>query len=555
MDYQKLADLLYPNVKHDIHYYLNLYKKRNLAENAEVVRFAPSPTGFLHLGHLFQCVVNDAFARSSNGIFYMRLEDTDRRREIKGAGELAYSTLTYFGLKPVEGYRGDNLSEIGEYGPYVQSQRTEIYDTFAKYLVSIGRAFPCFCEVSESKNDILKRREEELENSDTIAEKDVCRNLSYEEIENFIKEGKAFGLRLKSEGDINKTIKVFDCIKGEREIRENNKDIILIKGNGIPVYAFGHLVDDTLMGTTTVVRGEEWYQSLASHLELFDAFGFKAPKYAHTPVICKLDDETGQKRKLSKRKDPEANTAYYVEMGYPKTAVVEYLLTLANSNFEEWRNNNPDLNYVEFPFSVEHIGSNNPMFDFGKLNDISKNIIAKMTAEELYANLIEWAKSFDQPFYDYIVRNKKYVIDVLGIDRGGEKPRKDIKYYSEIKDYFNYMFMPYSDISVNYIFPKISVDLVSKIMNNYAQNFNSKLSKEEWFDSVKDIGAKLNFAINNKEYKANPDAFVGNIADLCRVIRVCLTGKENTPDLYSISCVLGRDEISDRLNKLNEKLK
>lgn len=555
MDYQKLAGLLYPNVKHDINYFLNLYKKRNLPENAEVVRFAPSPTGFLHIGHLSQCVINHSLARLSDGVFYMRLEDTDTRREIKDAGDIAYNTLCYFDLKPMEGYAGGYNKETGKYGPYVQSRRTEIYNAFAKYLVSIGRAFPCFCEVSESKSDILKRREEELENSDTISEKDACRNLSFEEIEQNIKDGKPFGLRLKSEGDINKTIKIYDCIKGHREIRENNKDIILIKGNGIPVYAFAHLVDDTLMGTTTVVRGEEWYQSLASHLELFDAFGFIPPKYAHTPVISKLDDETGQKRKLSKRKDPEANVAYYVEKGYPKVAVVEYLMTLANSNFEDWRKNNPDLAYAQFPFSIENIGSNNPMFDFNKLNDISKNIIARMTADEVYDNLCAWAKDFDVDFYEYINKNKKYVIEVLSIDRGGEKPRKDIKYYSEIKDYFDYMFLPYEKLTINYFFPKVSAETVGKIMNNYANNFNPKLSKEEWFEGVKSLGESFNFALNNKEYKQNPDQYLGNVADLCKIIRVCLTGKENTPDLYSICCVLGRDEIKERVEKLCKRIK
>ncbi len=555
MDYQKLADLLYPNLKHDMNYYLNLYKKRNLSESAEIVRFAPSPTGFLHIGHLSQCVINHSLARLTNGVFYMRLEDTDTRREIKDAGDIAYNTLCYFDLKPMEGYAGGYNKEIGNYGPYVQSRRTEIYSAFAKHLVSIGRAFPCFCEVSESKSDILKRREEELENSDTIAEKDICRNLSYEEIEQNIKEGKPFGLRLKSEGDINKTLKICDSIKGHREIRENNKDIILIKGNGIPVYAFAHLVDDTLMGTTTVVRGEEWYQSLAAHLELFDAFGFVPPKYGHTPVISKLDDETGQKRKLSKRKDPEANVAFYVEKGYPKSAVVEYLMTLANSNFEDWRKNNPELPYTDFPFSIGNIGSNNPMFDFNKLNDISKNIIARMSAEEVYDNLCAWAKDFDEEFFEYINKNKKYVLEVLSIDRGGEKPRKDIKYFSEIKEYFDYMFLPYEKLTINYFFPKVSAEMVTKIMNNYANSFNSKQSKDEWFESVKTLGDSFNFATNNKEYKLNPDAYLGNTADLCKIIRVCLTGKENTPDLYSICCVLGHDEIVDRVNKLCKTIK
>lgn len=554
MDYKKLADLLYPNVKHDIDYYMQKYPKRDLPEGAEVVRFAPSPTGFLHLGSLSQCVINEAFARTTNGVFYMRLEDTDTRREIKDAGTIAYNALQYFGLVPNEGYRGDHLSEIGKYGPYVQSRRTEIYDTFAKYLVSIGRAFPCFCDVSESKSDILKRREEELETSDTIEGKDPCRNLTYEQIEQYIKEGKPFGLRLLSQGDINKTIHVVDLIKGERDIRENNKDVILIKGNGIPVYAFAHLVDDTLMGTTTVVRGEEWFQSLACHLELFDAFGLTPPKYAHTPVISKLDNETNQKRKLSKRKDPEANTAHYLEKGYPSQAVVEYLMTLANSNFEDWRKENPDKNYREFPFKMSNIGSNNPMFDFNKLNDISKNIIAKMSAETLYQNLSDWAVDHDPAFYEYINKNKKYIINVLSIDRGGEKPRKDIKYYSEIKDCFDYMFLPYSSLCVNAFFPKVSPEKVKGIMHKYAEKFDKNQTKEEWFEGVKALGLAMGFAVNNKEYKANPDNYLGNIADLCKIIRVCITGKENTPDLYSICVVLGKEELQDRVKYLVSRI-
>ncbi len=554
MDYQKLANLLYPNVRHDVNYYLKKYPRRNLAEDAEVVRFAPSPTGFLHLGSLSQCVINEALARTTGGVFYMRLEDTDTRREIKNAGSIAYDTLVYYGLTPNEGYRGDNLKEIGNYGPYIQSHRTEIYDTFAKHLVSIGRAFPCFCEVSETKSDILKRREEELENSDTIEGKDPCRDLTYEEVEQNIKAGKQFGLRLRSIGDINKTIHIVDLIKGEREIRENNKDVILIKGNGIPVYAFAHLVDDTLMGTTTVVRGEEWFQSLACHIELFNAFDLPAPKYAHTPVISKLDSETNQKRKLSKRKDPEANTAHYLELGYPKEAVVEYLLTLANSNFEDWRKENPDKNYREFPFKMSNIGSNNPMFDFNKLNDISKNIIAKMSAEQLYNNLTDWAKVYDVEFCDYITKNKKYILNVLSIDRGGEKPRKDIKYYAEIKEYFDYMFVPYENLCINAFFPKISPEKVKEIMHKYTENFNKNQSKEEWFEGIKSLGQSLGFAVNNKEYKANPENYLGNIADLCKIIRVCITGRENTPDLYSICVVLGKEELQNRVKILSKRI-
>ena len=347
MDYKKLADLLYPNTTNTIDYYIKKYPKRKLDDEQEVVRLAPSPTGYLHTGHLYSALLSKSLASGTDGIFYLRLEDTDQKREIENAGTIAYNVLCRYGLIPDEGYRGDDLEQIGDYGDYIQSHRLEIYDTFAKHLVSIGRAFPCFCDKSEGKEDVLARRNEQLENSEAIEEKDPCRSLTIEEVEANIKAGKPWALRLLSQGDPEKTFRFKDSIKGDREIRENCKDIVLVKSNGIPPYSFAHIVDDTLMGTTTVVRGEEWYPSLSAHIEGFKAFGFEPPKYAHTPVICKIDETTGNKRKLSKRKDPEADARYFLQVGFPTESILEYLMNLLNSDFENWRAQRQSLSGIQ----------------------------------------------------------------------------------------------------------------------------------------------------------------------------------------------------------------
>ena len=427
MDYKKLADILYPNVTKTIDYYISKYPKRKLDENCEVVRLAPSPTGYLHTGHLYSALLSRSLSSATDGIFYLRLEDTDQKREIENAGTIAYNVLCRYGLVPDEGYRGDELEQIGEYGDYIQSHRLEIYDTFAKHLVSIGRAFPCFCEKSEGKEDVLARRNEQLENSDIIEEKDPCRNLTLEEVENNIKAGKAWALRLLSQGNPEKTFRFKDSIKGDREVRENCKDIVLVKSNGIPPYSFAHIVDDTLMGTTTVVRGEEWYPSLSAHIEGFKAFGFEPPKYAHTPVICKIDEATGNKRKLSKRKDPEADARYFLQVGFPTESIMEYLMNLLNSDFENWRAQNPVLPYTEFKFAVEKIGSNNPMFDMVKLEDVSKNIISHYSPEKVADCTLAWAEEFDKEFFDIIKDKRDFLIGLFSIDRvDTAKPRKDI---------------------------------------------------------------------------------------------------------------------------------
>lgn len=541
-DCVRIANLLFPNINKTPEYYINKYGKRKLPNGAEVTRIAPSPTGYFHIGSLYGAIIDKMTADKSKGVFYFRLEDTDQKREIENAGNIAIDALRYYEVAPQEGFMGDNVPEVGEYGPYVQSKRGEIYQAFAKHLVSIGRAYPCFCDKAEDKAEILERREKELEEG-TIVEHDACRNLTDEEIENNLRQGKPFAIRLLSLGDPNKTIHIKDEIKGERDIRENGKDIVILKSNGIPPYSLAHLVDDTLMGTTTVVRGEEWYQSLASHLELFDAFGYKRVKYAHTPVICKLDN--GNKRKISKRKDVEADSRVFRIMGYPKEALVEYLISLANSDFEEWRTANPTLHYTEFPFNINKIGSNNPIFDNAKLNDISKNIIARYSAEKVYADVLDWAKEYNPIFAEILEKDPENAIKVFAIDRGGEKPRKDIAKWEDVFEYYNYMFKDYSDLKID--FTQFDVDLltIQKIVDDYVSTFDCNADKDTWFSNVKTLAEKYNFCTDNKIYKQNPALFRGNTATFCTIIRVAITGKTNTPDLYSICKVLGRRRLAD----------
>ena len=544
MDTQKLANLLYPNAK-PVEYWLEKYPPRELKRGAEVTRLAPSPTGYLHTGHAYSALINKLTAEKSGGIFYLRLEDTDQKRLIEHAGDIAYNMLVSYNLSPNEGYRGDELAQIGDYGDYVQSKRLNIYQSFAKFLVEKGRAFPCFCKKSEGIEDVEERRQKQLEESGEILEHDPCRNLSLEEIEEKLAAGEEFALKLKSKGDPEKTFKFTDLIKGEREIRENAKDIVLMKSNGIPPYAFAHAVDDSLMHTTIVVRGEEWYPSLSAHIELFKALGFKPPKYAHTPVICKLD-ENGNKRKLSKRKDPEADVRYFIVEGYPKVAVIEYLLNLLNSDFEPWRAANPTLSYKEFPFSIEKIGSNNPMFDFVKLADVSKNYISHLTADEVYSMLVEWTKSFDVDFCKTLTENADFSKAVLNIDRDVPKPRKDISKWSEVKSYYDYMFYGIKTYELDGLDKKKFKEIIAAYKDIYSEEDD----KETWFNKIKAMAESLGYATNNKDYKANPESYKGNVADVCTYIRLALTGRKNSPDIYSIARVLGTREVNRRFEKV-----
>ena len=556
MDNIKLAELLFKDTNLTIDECLASYPKRILPVGAEVTRIAPSPTGYLHIGHVYGAFIDKLIAYHSNGVYFMRLEDTDSKREVEHSADIAFDMLSLFGLKPDEGFMGSNHDEVGEFAPYVQSKRTEIYKCFAKYFVSIGRAYPCFCGSCGGKDEILQRRQEQLEANSDIEEKDKCRDLTFDEIEKNILAGKPFAIRLKSLGDPNKTFKVKDKIKGEREVRQNCKDIIILKSNGVPPYSLAHVVDDTLMGTTTVVRGEEWYPSLASHIELFEAFGLRPPKYAHTPVICKLDED-GNKRKLSKRKDPEADARYFVEKGYPISSVMEYLLNLINSDFEDWRRQNPLKDYYEFPFKVSKIGSNNPMFDLIKLDDCSKKVISHMPSEVIYQNLLNWAQRYNEKFYNKIVGMKDFCISLFDIDRvNTNNPRKDISKWSDIESLYFYMFNDICNLEIkNFDFDsKINKEDIKKILIDYLTIYDENDEKQEWFEKIKILSDKNGFCSNIKEYKQNPQNYKGSVADVSGIIRVAITTKQNSPDLYMLMKLLGKTNVGNRIKNIINKI-
>ncbi len=547
-EFSELADLLYPNVK-DIEFYLKKYKPRDTL--GEVTRLGPSPTGYLHIGQLYQSLVHRLLANTTNGIFYLRLEDTDGKREVENAGNIAYEMLKYYGLTPDEGYRGKE-KEIGDYGPYVQSKRSEIYHAFAHELVKRGRAFPCFCKPKKDIEEIEKVRDEELEQSSELKLHDPCRNLSLDEIKEKLKANQPFALRLRSMGDSECTHKFNDVIKGEKDLRENARDDVLIKSNGVPVYSFAHIVDDTLMRTSIVVRGQEWYQSLPVHIEIANAFGFAPFRYAHTPNICILDDN-GNKRKISKRKDDFADVRFFMKKGYPVEAVLEYLLTLLNSDFEIWRKNNPDKSIEEFPFEIKKIGVTNPLFDFLKLNDISKTIISKYSTEQVYENLLTWSRDWQPECTQTIVDNKQNLIEILSLNRGGDRPRKDITYYSEILDLYDYV-LPNFRPKHQFELGQVNKDKLIAFLADYNDNYKEVEDNQTWFENLKNIAYKYNF-VDNKTYKQDPQSYSGNIADASKFVRIAITYRTDSPELYSIMKIIGMDECKKRLNSLINILK
>lgn len=541
MDYKKLADLLFPDNKLTIAEIEKKYPKRNLLEGAQVTRFAPSPTGFMHLGSFFQALIDYNVAKRSGGVFYLRIEDTDQKREIAGASAIIMDILTGYGLVPDEFELKGGVT-VGDYGPYYQTERKEIYKAYAKKLVSEGKAFPCFCKKTEGLSDVQKKREKKF-SVGINEDKDPCRNLTFEQIEKNIKDGKKFAIRLKSNGDGVRKIKFNDIAKGEVEMTENCIDAIILKNDLIPTYHFAHAVDDTLMGTTTVIRGEEWLPSLPLHIEIFNALGFNRLNYIHTPLIYKLN-EKGNRNKLSKRKHPEADMRYYDKEGYEKQALVEYLINLINSNFENWRKENPTAELSEFPFDGFRITANMPIFDFVKLNDISKELISKYSAQKCYEHLLAWARENSRENVDYLVKDKEYVTKVLNIDREKPKPRKDLYKWSMFFDLFDYMFgVPHS-----YEFDENKKKNYEEVLREYKKYINLN-SKELWFENIKKLADKLGYAVDNKAYKANPENYKGNVATVCEYIRVAITGRKNSPDLYEIMTLLGEKEVLERISE------
>lgn len=541
----KLAELLFPAIDKTPEYYEELYKPRNLKEGARVTRFAPSPTGFLHIGGLFAAYIAKLTASTTGGVFFLRIEDTDKKREVEDGVTGIVQGLRDFGVEPDEGIMGFD-SESGEYGPYQQSKRREIYQTYAKQLVIDGMAYPCFC-TAEELEALRAQQEADGVNPGYYGKYARDREMPLEEVEKRIAEGQPYVLRLKSQGDPEKKIIVDDIIKGKIELPQNNIDIVLLKTDGIPTYHFAHAVDDHLMRTTHVVRGDEWISSLPTHIELFKACGFKVPKYAHIAPIMKLDD--GNKRKLSKRKDPEAAVSYYVEEGYPKETVLEYLTTLANSNFEDWRRANKDADLSAFPFNIKKMSVSGALFDLAKLNDISKNLISVMTADEVLSRTLEWAKVYDEAFYNLLNADLDKAKAILSVDRGNAKPRKDIAKWSEVPQFVAYLYDELYKEDYSIIPENISNEDAIAILEAYKKVYSTDDDNSEWFNKVKDLCEPLGFTPNVKEYKKNPESFKGSVGHLSTVIRVAITSRTNTPDLCAIMKILGYDECIARMDK------
>lgn len=540
MDYKDLANAIYPDAK-PIEYYEEKYGPRDLPQGAEVTRFAPSPTGFVHIGGLYQCIINRALAKQSNGVFMLRIEDTDQVRKIENGVNQIVEALAKFDFVPDEGMISET-EEKGSYGPYKQSMRREIYHSYAKYLIEQGRAYPCFA-TPEEIDEIRKKQEAAGLRTGFYGVWAKYRDLPVDEAIARIKNGDKFVIRLRSQGREDRKIKVKDAVRGFIEFPENDQDAVLIKADGLPVYHFAHVVDDHLMRTTIVVRGEEWISSTPLHIEIFQAFGFKPPKYAQVPSILKEDD--GKKRKISKRKDPEAAVDYYHKEGIPSDAVNEYLMNIINSSFEGWRRANPTKPMNEFKLELSKMGVSGAVFDMVKLLDVSKNVIARYSAEQVYSFANEWAKQYDEELTQ-MLSDKEYGLKVFGIEReNSKKPRKDLSKWSDVKENIIYMY----NKPESYDFDKINGEEVIKVIKEYINVYNSNDDKETWFSKMKDVAEKCGYAREVKEYKADPEKWPGHVGDISSVIRVAITGRRNTPDLYEIMNVLGNDEVIARLNK------
>lgn len=541
-DCKKIADLIFPDVTETPEYYEEKFPARALPEGARVTRFAPSPTGYLHFGGLYAGFASKFTAVSTNGVFMLRIEDTDKKREITDGVSCIVNGLSAFGIAPDEGVTGFE-TEKGEYGPYTQSKRRAIYRTFAKKLVEEGRAYPCFC-TSEDLEEIHNQQENE-DIKGYYGKYARCRDLSDEEITQKINAGTPFTVRLRSEGDISRKCKFDDMIKGKIEMSENVNDVVILKTDGIPTYHFAHAVDDHLMRTTHVVRGDEWIASVPLHIELFKALGFRPVKYAHIAPLMK--EENGGKRKLSKRKDPEANVTYYIEKGYPKESVQEYILTILNSNFEDWRRANKTESVSKFPFNFKKMSVSGALFDLVKFNDVSKNVISLMTAQQVYGYVTAWAKDYDAELYSLLTENPEKAKAVFNIDRDNPKPRKDIACWSEVRDYLSYF---YNEIYT----PDITLPEntgkadAAEILTKYKELYSENDTKDEWFAKIKELCSLCGYTPNVKEYKANPDAFRGHVGDVTAVIRIAVTSRVNSPDLYYIMKALGADEVLARID-------
>ena len=541
-DCKKIAELIFSDVDKSTEYYEELYPVRDLPEGARVTRFAPSPTGYLHFGGLYAGFASKLTADTTGGVFMLRIEDTDKKREVEDGVTGIVTGLEAFGVAPDEGVTGFKV-EKGSYGPYTQSHRREIYRAFAKKLMEEGKAYPCFCTPEELDEIRAKQESEDIKGYYGSYAK--CRDLTDEEIIEKVNAGVPYTVRLRSTGDISRKIKFEDMIKGKIEMSENVNDVVVLKADGIPTYHFAHAVDDHLMRTTHVVRGDEWIASVPVHIELFRALGNKPLKYAHIAPIMK--EENGGKRKLSKRKDPEANVSYYIEKGYPEAAVKEYMLTILNSNFEEWRKANKTEDISKFPFNLKKMSVSGALFDMVKFNDVSKNVISVMTAKEVYKLVTDWAMDYNEVLYALLSEDKEKATAIFNIDRDNPKPRKDIACWEEVENYVSFFYNEIYD--ADYTLPEhLNKEDAIEILTKYKDVYSKDDTKEEWFNKIKELCSDCGFTPNVKEYKQNPDAFKGHVGDVSTVIRIAITSRTNTPDLYYILQILGTDEVMRRID-------
>ena len=540
-----LADLIFPDIYKTIEDYEKLYPKRDLPLGAEVTRFAPSPTGFLHTGSLFTSMISQKVANQSNGIFYVRLEDTDTKREIQGSGKELIDQLALFGVIPDEGYLGDE--EKGQYGPYKQSQRADIYKTVIKHLIEIGRAYPCFC----SPKDLEALREEQEKRKEITGyygEYAKCKNLSLEEQIARIKAGEKYVIRFKSLGDHNNKVEVDDLIRGHLSLTENDQDIVILKSDGLPTYHFAHLCDDHFMRTTIVTRGEEWLSSLPIHLDLFNTMNWEAPKYAHLPVIMKLDN--GNRRKLSKRKDNEAACSFFLQDGYPIDAFKTYLFTIANSNFEEWQIQNPTLTYRDFTFSFDKMSQDGALFDLDKVKYFSKELLGTYSGEKMKDEAKKYAEVYNQELLGIIEQDEDKFVQIMSIEKDKENPRKDYEKYSDILEKVKFFYEPYysekmeQELPFN---PNISKDVIKDVLLDFASSVDYSKTEQEWFADLKALGKRHGFAENNKIYKQNKDQYLGHVGDVAEMVRIALTSSKASPNIYYVLKILGIDEIRSRI--------
>lgn len=547
MDYNKLAELLFPDVVNGPDYYEKKFPERDLPKGAEVTRMAPSPTGFIHLGNLYSALADERIAHRNGGVFYLRIEDTDEKRKVDGAVETIINVLRYFDIEFDEGAGFTDADPQNVYGPYFQRQRVEIYHAYAKDLVKRGLAYPCFC-TEEELEEVRKEQEEDKAMTGYYGKYAVCRNLTLEDIEAKLKAGLTYVLRLRSAGSPDKEIVFHDRIMGEIKLPENIHDIVLLKRDGVPTYHFAHAIDDHLMRTTMVIRGGEWLASVPTHYELFHVLGFKMPSYGHTAHLMKFDEETGGKRKLSKRKDPELSLDYYRKDGYHPMAMKVYLLTLLNSNFEEWYEKFPDKDIKEFPFSVEKMSQSGALFDKDKLHSICKNELAKLSEEEMYDFLYDWAAGNEPEkakvwFAD---REKMLAILRLYMGIGMKRRRKDFIYAKQIFELIGYFFEENNDAEEF----KFDKDTVKEILKEYLAGYDHNDDNSAWFDKLKKVADNLSFASDMKAYKANPENYKGSISDIAEVVRIAVTGRANTPDLWTIIHIIGEDAMKAKIERL-----